>query len=293
MEKEALFSTPIPKAQEEEIRYVDEASDTSLVRRVQPDELSKYMHGKIMHDTGIDIMAPAEGTERIAEQLQKDVKSIISQVRRDIVWGVYSQSGRLKKMFEVGRVRRLHTQEDARAFKNLFLSGLKDEPEKFGSSFNSVNQQSLAEISKFMAQNYVVGVSHSFGFEKLAEPGQHKLVGIGAVMREEEKRQHIATMGKLYVRKEHRLRGLGQQIAEDRLTYVAGQEGIMQVNIIVTATNKRVIEWYQKMGFEKGQTMPNQMIVDGQSYDWVPLYLDLSEYKDQYIKSALKGGKFI
>lgn len=288
-----LLSSPIAKAQEENLTYIDESADTSLVRRVRPEELSKYFHAKVMQQTGIDIVAPAEGTEKVAVQLQKDVKDLINKVRRDIIWGVFSQSGRLRKMFEVGKVRRLHTQQDAKAFKNLFLTGLKEEPEKFGSSFNSVSQQPMDEIHRFLNQNYVVGVSHSYGFNKPPEAALHKLVGIGAVMREEGKRQHIATMGKLYVRKEHRLRGLGQQIAEDRLTYVAGQEGIMQVNIIVTATNKRVIEWYQSMGFEKGETMPNQMIVDGQSYDWVPMYLDLSEYKDQYIKSALKGGKFI
>ncbi len=284
-----MLSSPITKAQEENLTYVDESADTSLVRRVRPEELSKYFHGKIMQETGIDIMAPAEGTEKVAEQLQKDIKYVINQVRKEIVWGVFSQSGRLRKMFEVGQVRRLHTQQDAKAFKNLFLSGLKDEPEKFGSSFTSVSQQPMDEIHKFLNQNYVVGVSHSYGFNKPSEPALHKLVGIGAVMKEEGKRRHIATMGKLYVRKEHRLRGLGQQLAEDRLTYVAGQSGIMQVNIIVTATNKRVIEWYQKMGFEKGEIMPNQMIVDGQSYDWVPLYLDLGEYRHNYIKSALSN----
>ncbi len=291
MEKD-LLSSPIKKAQGENITYIDEAHDDHLIRRVQPDELSKYIHGKIMSETGVDIMAPARGTEEIAKQLRKDVQTVINQVRREVIWGVFSHSGRLRKMFEVGTVRRLATRQDAKAFKNLFLTGLKDEPEKFGSSFNSVSRQSMDEIQSFLNQNYVIGVSHSYGFTEKPEPALHKLVGIGAVMKEEGKRSHIATMGKLYVRKEHRLRGLGQQLAEDRLAYVANEKDIMQINIIVTATNKRVIEWYEKMGFERGAVMPNQMIVDGQSYDWVPLYLDLGEYRHSYIKTALSGGKF-
>jgi len=278
---EPLFPA-VPDADYKDISYVSNPRDEHIIRRVRKEDILPLMMQRSLSWMLHNLIGKGLDGNKISGTVESNLSEIMTMVREQIIWGTFSFSGRPKKLFEKGQVRRLTTTNDAKAFQELYLTGLADEPELFGGSYEDEEPKSVEEVGQFLQENYVVGVSHSYGFEE--KPKMHKLITMGAIVRKGGHQKHIAEAGKLYTRKGHRLRGLGDSVKEHLLEYALKEEGLSQVSIIVTATNKHVIDWYKRLGFTQGQLMPHQAIVNGTSFDWVPMYFDLETYREKVQK---------
>lgn len=213
-------------------------------------------------------------------------EAIIDDIRDMIIWGVYGDSDELLRITEMRDVEHLEdTEENARAFQKLYLKGLLEEPSSFGSTYEIESRKSLDVVQAFLKDNYVVGVKYSHKNER-AERVEN-LVGMATLKREEGVKSHIAYLGKLYVHPAHRTRSIARNITDHMIEY-AVKNGIEQVHLIVTVSNKFVVEFYERLGFERGEIQYRAVKIDGQYYDWLPMKLSIRDYKVEQSKSRQK-----
>lgn len=253
------------------------------VRRVMHEgDVRDLFRREIFGKQGIDITHPPEKEKGKVVPLSKAIEDICDRIRDSIVWGIYGSQGKLEKITEITEVSQLEAR-DAKDFKTLYVEGIQDVPENFGSTFETMRGTTTVQLRRFIENNYVLGVKHSF----LDEEGKQKkkLIGMANLRRETGNRSHRAWFGGLYVLKHHRGRGIARDLTMKALDQ-ALEQGIEVVQLIVTASNKYVIEWYERLGFVRTTIEYNAAKVNGISYDWQHMELDMRTYAATQMKEG-------
>lgn len=239
------------------------------------EEVREFMRNEIFQRKRIDIFhPPADMDAAVIENLRAKIDEICREVRNNIVWGIYSYTGELLKFSEFRLVEQL-LEEDAEDFQELYLRGLRETPEVFGSTHEIESRKTMAQVREFMRDRHVVGVRHTH--LKQGEK-EEKLVAIANLRREKGVQAHIAHIGAMYVHPGYRKRSIAKSIME-YLIKRAADENVKIIRIIVTATNRFVIEMYERMGFKKGELQKGAAEHDGILYDWQHMQLDVDTYK--------------
>ncbi len=252
------------------------------VKRVYiPGEVQQLFRKEILAKKGIDIDST---TNDVVTPITREIEEVCESVRDRVVWGIYGSDGELRHITEIGDIGRL-TTKDAKSFKTLYMDGLKRQPEVFGSTFQAVRLNRVRDFQTFIDENYVTGAKHHYHDEngKL----QEGLVGMATLTRETGMRSHRAWFGKLYVRRAHRGRKLGQDITYHTLDHAAKQRDIAIVSLKVTTTNEAVIPFYKSIGFTEGEIEYDAARIDGYSYDWLTMQLDMDTYREIREKQGL------
>ncbi|WP_235857339.1 GNAT family N-acetyltransferase [Paenibacillus albiflavus] len=141
------------------------------------------------------------------------------------------------------------------------MEALKNHPEAFSSSYEDSVQTPLEDVEKRIKNdkdNYILGA--------FTENGQ--LVGIAGFRREQGiKVKHKGMIWGVYVSAEHRGKGIAQSLIKEILTRGKEIEGLMQISLGVTQSNKVAAELYKKLGFETYGVEKNALIYKNQGYD--------------------------
>ncbi|GIP38969.1 N-acetyltransferase [Paenibacillus sp. J31TS4] len=157
-------------------------------------------------------------------------------------------------------VRKL-TKDDADAFWQLRLKGLRSSPEAFGSSYEDAVKLPPEEIQRRLGitpDNYVCG----------AFSDEDRLVGIVGFRRESApKLRHKGMVWGMYVAEEARGQGVARRLLSRLLEHAAALDGLEQAMLMVVTTNEPAVRLYESLGFARYGTEPNALHVDGRAYD--------------------------
>ena len=151
-------------------------------------------------------------------------------------------------------IRRLGP-EDAAAYAEIRLEGLRLAPDAFGSDAETEQSWPVDRYADQLTRTAV------FGFE---EPGG--LLGVaGFVALDGLKRRHRGILWGMYVRDAARGRGVGRKLVQAVLDHAASL--VEQVHLDVSVGNEAAIALYERCGFRRYGTTPRCMKIDGQYVD--------------------------
>ena len=129
-------------------------------------------------------------------------------------------------------------------YRELRLSGLKNAPQYFGSTY----EEEILD-SKLMFEMYIKIDSPDhvmFG----AFDGE-RLIGITGFNRMARKRaMHRGEVVQVYVEPNYRGQNIGEKLIRSVLEYAFRLDGIEQVQLSVIAGNQKAITLYEKLGFK-------------------------------------------
>ncbi|MGI3126349.1 GNAT family N-acetyltransferase [uncultured Nitratireductor sp.] len=161
-------------------------------------------------------------------------------------------------------IRRLGA-EDARAFRELRLEGLKMHPEAFGASFDDELAQPLERAAARLAENVVLG-----GFDAAGA-----LQGIIGLRREKAaKIRHRAGIWGMYVAPSARGTGLAKNLLQAAIN--EAMVDCQSVLLSVTASNEAAKRLYQRAGFREWAVDRKALCVEGAFVDEVLMRLDFA-----------------
>lgn len=101
-----------------------------------------------------------------------------------------------------------------------------------------------------------------------------ELVAMVALLIEASKKvKHTGYLASMYVRENERGTGLADWLVKALLAYAA--EYVEQVMLMVEAGNMRAIKFYQRHGFRVIGRIPRSILVDGQYFDELQMFLTI------------------
>lgn len=157
-------------------------------------------------------------------------------------------------------IRRLGP-EDAAAYAEIRLEGLRLAPDAFGSDTETESGWPLEKFSERLTSNTV------FGYE---EDG--RLLGVaGFFAHTSLKRCHRGVLWGMYVRNETRGRGIGARLVEAVLAYA--REHVEQVQLDVSVDKVAALGLYERCGFRRYGTEPHTLKIGGRYFDTHQLVL--------------------
>ena len=167
-------------------------------------------------------------------------------------------------------VRRLTPAEAAR-YREIRLAGLKNNPEAFGSTFES---ESLKPMSSFAER---LRSSAIFGAFRDAE-----LLGIaGFAFREGAKEAHKGLLWGMYVRPDARKSGVGRRLVEAVIDFARQHVEILQLSVV--SDNEPARGLYARLGFVEYGIEKNSLKFDGTYYDEILMAKQLSPVADHSV----------
>lgn len=159
-------------------------------------------------------------------------------------------------MIKINTIKIENTEE----FWKLRLEGFRTNPEAFGSSYEESVETPISEVEKIIndENNYILG----------AFTENHQLVGIMGFRREQRKKlNHKGTIWGVYVLKDHRRKGIANELLKELLNRTKEMEGLKQINLCVVTSNNAAVELYKKFGFQSYGVEKNALIYNDQGYD--------------------------
>lgn len=160
-------------------------------------------------------------------------------------------------------VRKL-TPEDAPAFQALRLSGLRECPTAFASSYEEECDRPLSSVADRLAAQDDRAVLGAFV--------GGNLVGLVGIKREEPRKlAHKARLWGMYVAPANRKQSVGRQLVAEALALARSQLNARQVTLGVNAENGPALALYERMGFKPFGREPAFMLVDGITQDEVQM----------------------
>lgn len=139
-------------------------------------------------------------------------------------------------------IRRL-TPQDAIAFKDLRLAGLRAEPSSFGASYETEKGQPLTQVEQRLTLMPDRAVFGAFDGDAL--------VGVVGLAREAgAKFAHKAFVWGMYVTPACRGQGLSRLLMNEAIALARTLPGIRQVKLCCNAGNAAAVGLYTSMGFE-------------------------------------------
>jgi len=134
------------------------------------------------------------------------------------------------------RIRRL-LPSDARIYREIRLEALANNPEAFGSSFESEAAEPVAWFENRLSDSEVFGAVREF-----------ELLGVaGFYLHQGPKRAHKATLWGMYVRPQARNMALGRRLAEAVIDAARRQAELIQLSVV--SDNLAAKRLYASVGF--------------------------------------------
>jgi len=156
-------------------------------------------------------------------------------------------------------MRRL-TPEDAPTFQALRLAALQETPIAFGSSFEEEKNLSLSSIESQLAFRFDRGIFGAFE--------NNELIGLAALGRENLKNfAHKAFIWGMYVKPEHRSKGIARSLLNETLSLASSIPEILQVNLSVNASNTVAVRLYESSGFKVFGREPCALFINNELHD--------------------------
>ena len=163
-------------------------------------------------------------------------------------------TGRRAIGLKAAPVIRQLTADDAAAYRDIRLEGLRNAPTAFGSSFEAESKSTLADFAGTVTRSYVAGAWIDGVLSGIA--GFYPLTGKAA---------HRGNIWGVYVRAEARGQGLSRALISDILGHARTQ--VKQVHLSVVTENAAALAVYERLGFTIYGTEPRSLFVDGRHYD--------------------------
>jgi ribosomal protein S18 acetylase RimI-like enzyme len=252
------------------------------IRRLQDPNQVRDIFKRQLVDSMLESLACssyAEAPDNIKKKIKMasgDIDQVVTDSINKIVWAVLTQTDEVVKIIDVNNVQKL-TAAEAPEFQKLLLDGLMRYPWAFGTTFDEECRKGIDEVGKWIESRDVYGVYH----KDYRHNKQMNLVGIGRLERKTGASSHEGYMGSLYVDPEHWGNKIGDALTRRRLER-AIEMGLASVEITVTASNKGVLDYYEKLGFLlRGERTG---IIKGKSYRWLDLWLPIEIWKKKRTK---------
>ncbi|WP_042397127.1 GNAT family N-acetyltransferase [Geomicrobium sp. JCM 19037] len=156
---------------------------------------------------------------------------------------------------------RILNKSDAQLYQELRLSGLKVNPEAFGSTYQrelNFPLETVVERLNSTNDKFVLGA-----FNK-----SDSLVGIVTFMRETSlKTSHKGNVFGMYVAPEGRGQGLGKSLMVELIRNAKNCIGLEQINLTVVSANDSAKKLYKSVGFEVYGVERNALKFNGKYFD--------------------------
>jgi RimJ/RimL family protein N-acetyltransferase len=150
------------------------------------------------------------------------------------------------------------TPDDAAAYRELRLRGLREHPDAFTSSYEEDREKPLAATERRLAPDGADCVYGAFAGGTLA--------GVAGLSRERRaKNRHKAVVFGMYVAPEHRKLGIGAALLRNVIDRARHEPGLEQLELTVTETNVVARTLYEKAGFRSFGIEPRAIRV-GDTY---------------------------
>lgn len=174
---------------------------------------------------------------------------------------------------EARPVTRALTPDDAEAFLAIRREALAGEPLAFLSSPEDDVAATIEAARDRLGRAPDAAVFGAFASGLVGLVG---LVGIVGVYREQKmKAAHRAHVWGMYVRPEHRGRGLGAALLQAAVDHARDLPGVMQLHLGATAAAPGARRLYERLGFRRWGTEPRYLSHDGRIVDCDQFVLDL------------------
>jgi RimJ/RimL family protein N-acetyltransferase len=162
------------------------------------------------------------------------------------------------------QIRRLETA-DAALYREIRLEALKQNPEAFGSTFESENDKPPSWFEAAVSQRDIFGAFV-----------QGTLAGIAGYMAQNNPKQaHKAVLWGMYVRTAARNSGLGKRLVEAVLDHAC--ERVEALQLTVVSENEAARRLYGSLGFVEYGVEKRALKQDGRYYDEVLMVKFLGE----------------
>lgn len=148
---------------------------------------------------------------------------------------------------------------DVADYRRLFLRGLAEHPEAFGTSVEEMQAGTPEEIAKFLT----APTTKMFG----AFAGDALIGLVGLQRHSRAKSQHRAHIGPMYVAPEVRRGGVGKGLLDAAIACAEEWQGIEDLVLAVTVGNDAARRLYVAAGFAPYRIDPRYFKIDGRYYD--------------------------
>ncbi|RKP57967.1 GNAT family N-acetyltransferase [Cohnella endophytica] len=158
-------------------------------------------------------------------------------------------------------ITRILQESDAQLYQEVRLSGLKTNPEAFGSTYDRESNFSLDAVKERIRPN-----KDKFVLGAFLENGT--LSGIVTFVRETGiKTSHKGNVYGMYVTQEMRGKGLGRVLMLELIREARECDGLEQLNLIVVSNNESAKKLYRSVGFDVYGVERRALKYNGQYYD--------------------------
>jgi ribosomal protein S18 acetylase RimI-like enzyme len=169
---------------------------------------------------------------------------------------------------------RFLTSDDASEYWRLRLEALETDPEAFSASAEEHQSLSLQEVTRrigaYGGEKFIVGAIEN-----------NQLAGTAGFYRETGlKARHKGHIWGVYVTPGLRGRGVGKRMMQEVLQRAAAIEGIEQLLLAVTTTQKAASRLYRSLGFEPFGCEPRALKIGDRFFDEEYLVLRLRKDGD-------------
>lgn len=148
------------------------------------------------------------------------------------------------------------TPNDVAAWKQIRLEGLLESPQAFGESYEVEFNKTDAEQSEQLRKSTI--------FAYLNESGE--ILGVlGFYITAVTKAQHRGNLFCMYVRPQHRGKGIGSNLIDEAVEYAKTK--VKQLHLTVVTSNEAAFRLYKQKGFSVYGTEPRALLVDGEYFD--------------------------
>ena len=159
-------------------------------------------------------------------------------------------------------IRKL-TPADAAAYRAIRLAGLKQNPEAFGSTFETEFAKPLAWFFDRLSESTVFGASRD-----------REILGVaGFAARTTQKEAHKGLLWGMYVRPEARGTGVAGRLVEAVIDFARSRVELLQLSVVVG--NERARRLYAGLGFVEYGIERNSLKYNGRYFDEILMALDL------------------
>jgi ribosomal protein S18 acetylase RimI-like enzyme len=151
--------------------------------------------------------------------------------------------------------------DDAGAFQNLRLRGLRESPAAFGSTLEEEVGRSIEQVAERLAELRSVPRRVTFG--AFGESGS--LVGVVACVQQGGlKSRHKASVFAMYVSPDARGSGVGRALIARLIEHAREWDGVDRLTLTVTETQEAARHLYRAAGFQVFGSEPDGLRHDGQ-----------------------------
>jgi len=152
--------------------------------------------------------------------------------------------------------------DDAAAYRDLRLEGLRDHPEVFGADYAT----SAARPIEYWQERMSIGAGGEHGVTYVAD-ASGELIGMTALVRNDlAKTRHAGSIFGVYTHPNWRGAGVADALLEACVAY-ARELGLRVVLLGVVTTNASAIRLYQRCGFTVYGVEPEAIHHDGIYFD--------------------------